>query len=162
MSRGKKKLAARSLPGIWLGVYPRTGEHIIALESGEAIRVRTVHRLPEPDRRSMDATQAGRALPRRPNPNAAERDPAPRVNIEHDGDRADGADLGEPDCDDRVSGPREMRFTNRLFAKYGHTEGCLGCAHKQAGFYDHRQHSIACRTRIYNLMKNDDEELERL
>ena len=30
-SCGKKKLAARSLPGVWLGVYPRTGEHVIAL-----------------------------------------------------------------------------------------------------------------------------------
>ena len=52
------------MPGVLLGVYPRTGEHIIALESGEAIRVRTAHWLPEPDRWSMDAVQAVRALPR--------------------------------------------------------------------------------------------------
>ena len=100
--RGNKKLAARSLPGIWLWVYPRTGEHSIALESGEAIRVRIVHRLPEPNGWSADV-------------------------------------------DDRIGGPREMRLTSRLFAKHGHTEGCLGCAHKQAGLPDHRRHSAGCR-----------------
>ena len=51
-----------------------------------------------------------------------------------------------------------MRLTTRLFAKYGHTEGCFGCAHKQAGFYDDLQHSTARRTRIYELMQNDEEE----
>ena len=49
-SRGKKKLAVRSLPGVWLGVYLRIGEHIIALETVEAISVRAVHRLAEADR----------------------------------------------------------------------------------------------------------------
>ena len=43
-SREKKQLVARSLPGVWLGVYPRTGLHIIAIDSGEAIRVRTMLR----------------------------------------------------------------------------------------------------------------------
>ena len=75
---------------MWLGVYPRTAEHITALESGEAIRVRTVHRLPEPDRWSRDAVQAVRSLPRKPNRNAAEREPAPRVNTEHDEGDSDG------------------------------------------------------------------------
>ena len=80
-------------------------------------------------------------MPRMPNPNAADNEPAPRMNTEHgedDGDRADGADLGAAAGEDRFGGPREMRLTDRLFAKYGHTEGCLGCAHKQAGVYDHR------------------------
>ena len=88
--REKKKLATRSLPGVWPGVYPRAGEHIVALESGEAIRVRTVHRLPEPDRWSVDAVLAVRALPRRPIPNAADKEPTPRINTDHgedDGDR---------------------------------------------------------------------------
>ena len=60
-------------------VYPRTGEHIIAIESGEVIRVRTVHRLPEQDRWSKDAVQAVKAAPRKQNPDAAERKPAPRM-----------------------------------------------------------------------------------
>ena len=31
VSRGKMKIAARSLPGVWLVVYPRAGEPIIAV-----------------------------------------------------------------------------------------------------------------------------------
>ena len=58
-SRGKK-LAVRSLPGVWLGIYPRTGKHIIALETCEAIRVRAVHRLPEPDLWNVEALAAVR------------------------------------------------------------------------------------------------------
>ena len=65
---------------MWLGVYPRTGEHIIALESGEAIRVRTVHQLPEPDRWSVDAVLAVRALLRWPHLNDVDNKLAPRMN----------------------------------------------------------------------------------
>ena len=95
---------------------------------------------------------AVKALPRRPNPNAAEKEPAPRMNTTHDegngDDKDDGPDLGEPDVEDRLGGPREMRLTSKLFAKYGHSKGCFGCAHKQAGLPDHRQRSAGCRRRI--------------
>ena len=77
---------------------------------------------------------AVRAQPRRLNPNAAEKEPAPRINAEHEGadndNRDDGVDLGEPEVADRLGGPREMRLTSKLFVKYGYTEGCLGCAHE--------------------------------
>ena len=55
-----------------------------------------------------------------------------------------------------------MRIVSRLLDKFGYTAGCFGCAHKQAGFYDHRQHSLACRTCVYELMKNDVDELDKL
>ena len=131
-SRGKKKLAARSLPGTWLGVYPRTGEHIIALASGEAIRVRTVHRLAAEDQWDVDAVMAVRALPRKPSPDGPASEPRPRRNTTADDaeDRVDGADLGEADHDDGVVMPRELRLTARLFKKYGYTDGCPGCEHK--------------------------------
>lgn len=150
---------------MWLGVYPRTGEHIVALESGEASRMRTVHRLPEPDRWRVDAVLAVRALSRRRNPNAADNEPAPRMNTEHgedDGDRADGANLGAGAGEDRFGGPREMWLTDGLFAKYGRTKGCLGCARKRVSVYDHRQHSGACRRRIYERMMNDPAELDKI
>ena len=146
-------------------MYPRTGEHIIALETGEAIRVRTVHQLAEADRWSIDAVMSIKALPRRPNPNTGERDPAPRRPWDRSGqedDREDGADLGDPDCSNALGGPREMRITNRLLDKYGYTDGCLGSAHKQADLYDNRQHSTACRTHIYELVKDDEEELDKM
>ena len=55
-----------------------------------------------------------------------------------------------------------MRITNRLLDKYGYTDGCIGSVHKQADLYDNRQHSTACRTRIYELIKDDEEELDKM
>ena len=76
---------------------------------GEAIHVKTVQRLPESDSWSADAVSAVRAFPRRPNPNAAEREPAPRINTEHEegadnDNRDDGANLGEPRLTIRFAG----------------------------------------------------------
>ena len=55
-----------------------------------------------------------------------------------------------------------MRIVSRLLYKFGYTAGCFGCAHKQVSLYDHRQHSLACRTRIYELMKDDVDELDKM
>ena len=55
-----------------------------------------------------------------------------------------------------------MRITSRVLDKFGYTEGCFGCAHKQAGLYDHRQHSKVFRTHIYELMNNYDSDLEKM
>ena len=49
-------------------IFPRTGEHVIVLPSGEAIRGRTIHRIPVEDRWDPAAIIAVRALPRRPAP----------------------------------------------------------------------------------------------
>ena len=55
-----------------------------------------------------------------------------------------------------------MRIVSRLLYKFGYTAGCFGCAHKQVSLYDHRQHSLACRTRIYELLKDDVDELDKM
>ena len=66
--KNKKKLASRSIPGTWLGIYERTGEHLVATRRGEVIRVRTIHRLPKADQWNPEAVLAVAALPRKPNP----------------------------------------------------------------------------------------------
>ena len=75
VKKGKRKLAARSVKGTWVALFPCTGEHIIVLPSGEAIRVRTIHRVPEEDRWDSAAVTAVRALPRRPVPQRGDVDP---------------------------------------------------------------------------------------
>ncbi len=57
-------------------------------------------------------------------------------------------------------GPCELRLTVR--PKYGHAAGCIGCANKEAGLPDLRQHAAGCRRRTYECMKNDTEELDRM
>ena len=46
--------------------------------------------------------------------------------------------------------------------KFGFTNGCPGCIHKQLDLEDHRPHSLKCRRRFYELMKNDEDEVDRL
>ena len=69
----------RCVKGTWVGIFPRTGEHIIVLPSGEAIRVRTVHRLPAEDRWDPTEVAASRALPRRPVPQRSDAEPSART-----------------------------------------------------------------------------------
>ena len=147
VSRGKKKLAARSLPGIWLGVYPRT-----------------VHRLAAGDQWDAEAVLAVRALPRKPNPDGPAGEPRPRRNTEAEdaGDRVDGANLGEADCDNGETESRELRLTSSLFEKFGYTDGCPGCEHKEGGRSGNIGHSSQCRQRIYKCMKEDADELDHM
>ena len=79
VKRGKKKLAERCVKGTWIGIFPRTGEHVIALPSGEAIRVRTIHRLPAENRWDFVAIEAVKALPRKPIPSHEETEPVART-----------------------------------------------------------------------------------
>ena len=69
--------------------------------------------------------------------------------------------MGEADHDDGVAMPREFRLTTRLFKKYGYTDGYPGCEHKESsGALYSRGHSTLCRQRLYNRLKDDDEELD--
>ena len=58
--RSKTKLTAQSIRGTWLGIHPRTGEHLLAVHAGEVVRVRTIHRLPAEE---SGATRGSRASP---------------------------------------------------------------------------------------------------
>ncbi len=164
---GKRKLAARSVEGTYLGIYPRTGEHIIArLDTGEAIRVRTVNRVPEEKRWCKDDIVGVKALPRRPNPNLqkSEQDIKGKLATDDAGkvQREGGADLGRPVNADAHKGARELRIDNRLLEKFGYTPECHGCIHKQLGLEGHRGHTAVCRSRIYEAMQGDADELDRL
>ena len=114
------------------------------------------------ERWSPDAVRAVRALPRRPGPGQTE--PAPRRLVEEQsGKEASGANLEQPEPEDRRAVPRELKIDQRLLDKYGYTEGCPGCIYKQLkSSTGVRVHSTACRCRIYDCMMKDDEEMERM
>ena len=52
-------------------------------------------------------------------------------------------------------GPRRMRIMPYMLEKYGFTEGCEGCRHKQAGLQGARDHSETCRVRIMEAIRQD-------
>ena len=74
--RGKTKLAAQSIRGTWLGIWPRTGEHLLAVHTGEVIRTRTIHRLPAERQWDAAAVLTIQATPRSPGPRE---EPTPRL-----------------------------------------------------------------------------------
>ena len=135
VKKGKRKLAERSVRGTWVGIFPRTGEHVIVLPSGEAIRVRTIHRIPVEDRWDPAAVAAVRATPRRPVPSRADTEPTPReaerngaqgtvdgeqaqAGTAGDAERAerttDGSKLERPQTSEQGKASRELRIDNRI------------------------------------------------
>ena len=176
VKRGKRKLAERCVRGTWVGIFPRTGEHVIVLPSGEAIRVRTIHRFPAEDRWDPAAVAAVQALPRRPVPSRADTEPTARAAA-RDGTPAqataigdakpaeratDGSKLERPQTNEQGKASRELRIDNRILVKFGYSEECLGCLHRQMEAPGHRPHSSACRRRLYELMMKDPDEVDRL
>ena len=75
---------------------------------------------------------------------------------------AGGANLERPTVMKDQKVPRELRIDGRLLEKFGYTDGCLGCFHRQLKEPGHRQHSSTCRRRIYDLMAQDEDELDRM
>ena len=168
-SRSGNSTRARWLKGTWVGWDERTGEHVVVLHTGQAVRIRSVRPVPESERWSAEAVRAMRATPNVPNPkDIDQRDPLPARDAKRKDDAARGQDLPEPEVRDGEH--RDFRITEKLLEKYGHTEGCPGCHHKRAGL-DHRQHTAECRQRLEkaiiveehykDMIKRRDERLRR-
>ena len=74
--RGKTKLTAQRIRGTWVGIHLRTGEHFLAVHTGEVVRVRIIHRLPAQKQWNAEAVKAIRATPRC---RGTREDPEPRL-----------------------------------------------------------------------------------
>ena len=148
------------------GHFSRTGEHIIALPSGEAIRVRTIHRIPLEKRWDAAAVTAVQALPRKPVPQRNDSSPQTRMASRDEPDRQgptlDGSKLERLQVMSEDKVPQELRIDGRLLEKFGYSDDCVGCLHRQLELDGHRPHSNVCRQRIYSAMMNDADELDRL
>ncbi len=70
----KKKLKARSIDAVWVGQVARTGEHIVVKADGNAVRCRTVRRVPVEQRWDPERVLTIRATPRIPAPTSARPD----------------------------------------------------------------------------------------
>ncbi len=175
--RGKKKkerrkLAPRSVEGVWVGQVARTGEHIIIKPSGDAVKCRTVRRVPVEHRWNPERVLLVRATPRLPTPSSKNPEvlesrladdeamdkneqgkTKPGIGVEKP---ESGASLGVPEARHREPDVREFRINERILNKYGYTDGCQGCNHKRHGLPGHLAHDPECRERLRNLMDADE------
>ena len=170
----RMKLKSRSIDAVWVGQIARTGEHVVIKSDGNAVRCRTVRRVPEEHRWSAERVLLIRATPRVPAPASNKPEiieprladdegptaPLGEVNLPAGEPTEDsGVKLEQPEVRGRDSDVREFRITNRLLEKYGFTDECVGCTHKATGGTEkiggHLSHSIACRERLRRLMAAD-------
>ena len=182
LSKQKKKLVARSIRAVWVGQVGRTGEHIVVGPSGDAVRCRTIFRVPEDERWDKDRVLAILGTPRVPAPSKKDPDRitarlvddeerAARPRQERGPRRAaeasdrSGVGLHPPE----VRGPRlfeqrKFRITDRVLEKYGYSDDCKGCSAKRNGLPSEmagdRAHSATCRQRLAELMAADEEDKE--
>ena len=180
VTKQKKKLKARSVRGVLVGQVSRTGEHIVVVASGDAVRCRTIFRVPEGERWDKDLVLAIQGTPRTPAPSRrqpdrldaqlvddrtrAQRQLPRRERRQHqqdDGQREDsGAALRQPEVrGPRMFEPRHFKITDRILAKYGYSDDCKGCSAKRNGIPSEvagdRAHSAECRKRLSELMSQD-------
>ncbi len=170
----KKKLAERSVQAVWVGQMARTGEHVVIGPNGDALRCRTVRRVPTEERWCAERVLRIRATPRHPTPSRRRSDTAEPglVGAEAAGPGAagggpdatsvsvePGADCGvglpQPEARaQRETDVRELRITDRVLEKFGgFLSGCPGCEWKASGMDGHRGHSQRCRQRLYDEME---------
>ena len=163
----RRKLAPRSIEGIWVGQIARSGEHIIIKPSGDAVRCRTIKRVPVQHRWNAEKVLLIRATPRIPSPSSAHPEAISSRLVDEEAKEAKGAveraSVPEP-AEDRAElaearqrefGSREFRINDRILEKYGVTEGCPGCTHKTSGLPGHLGHSVECRERLRQDMSRD-------
>ena len=179
--KNKKKLAARSVEAVWVGQVPRTGEHIVIKPNGDAVRCRTIRRVPKDVRWNASRVLEIQGTPRRPAP--SQRDSSvldsklvddeavqfeqrePRMQQDRDERPAppgpSGAGLEEPEVRLREVDIRELRITDAILERYGgpnkFTPSCPGCDHKRMELPGHRGHTAVCRRRVYEAMEADEE-----
>ena len=169
----KRKLAHRCVQAVWVGQVARTGEHIVILDSGDAVRCRTIKRVPVESRWDPERALLVKATPRCPapsskNPERIESRVTDDVDAKVEDAKQDGqrekpdVDLPGPEPREGNHGYRDFRITKQLLEKYGYTDGCTGCVHKACGLDDHRPHDPQCRQRLSEAMMSDEREREQV
>ena len=162
--RGKKTNRKMSLKdrwvfATWVGLDPRTNEHVVVLgDGGAAIRVRTVLRRAASDRWNPEAVKGIKATPRNPNPEdqkqrraQPERDThTKKIELEEN-----GVDISMDYGKDKHFEVRQFKITKGILDKFGFTQNCKGCEAATVGA-GARRHSDECRERLEEEIKNDD------
>ena len=181
----KRKLAPRSIRGVFVGQIARTGEHLVIKQNGDAVRCRTIRRVPIEDRWCPEMILNIMGVPRLPAPSQADPESL-QASLADDEARAKSArwtrsrrdevaekrDAASPASGAGIQQPetrasrdldiRRMRITDAILEKYGFTDGCPGCQHKREGRPGHRPHTDECRQRLYAKMQANEHDREKL
>ena len=151
----KNKLAARSILVTWVGQIARIGEHMVIKKDGNAVRCRTIRRVPEADRWNAEALGRVRVTP------GTSYVPVNRGQVRF----SDPAAEAGPTTDKvKAAGLRKLRVNQIDLDEFGYYATCPQCTHVQrhgrprAG----ATHTNECRQRIIEHLKMIDTGRARL
>jgi len=151
-------LAARWMPGVWLGKRFTSEEHILGLENGRVVRARAVRSMPPGSMWCKESLAKVIGVPWRPSGEG--QDDGSRIP---EMPRAPVVKPEEPDVGPKS---RAMKIMPKHLVNAGYTPGCPKCRDLQQGTQSivGRGHTAECRRRIEEVLKTDDklkEDVER-
>ena len=177
-------MAPRCIEAVWMGQISRTGEHIMIRANGDAVRFTIIKSTPEQHRWRHHRIKQICGTPRRPAPSMQnakriesrwvdEEASAPRiphkVAVNMEDDQPEQPDTGaaiKTFSKGREAGVLswELRITDQVLERHGFTDDCIGCDVKRSGMPAefHRNHTAACRQRIYHEMAKGERGIEAL
>ena len=166
--------------GIWQGMIEHTGEHVIGTKEG-TLKCRAISQLVPDKRYDAEFFDSTRGTPWKPSP----RHSTWRLKTSLAGDE-DTEEVPEEDFEvhadlneDAEEARKIIRESKRIIeskepitrgfyitqpdiARYGASAGCKGCRFALGRMTYQQAHSVECRKRIMNLMKEDPEDRLRV
>lgn len=161
----KRTMDARWTAGTWVGINPRTGEHLVVLRDGGAlIKVRTMTRRPLAERwNAMVLADIG-ALLRRPEPNNEQGNRVRRIQPgdaeDEQDERGIGVRLEDAVVQKKEPQAQDFRIMPSMLEAHGKTEGCRG--REASGSGTHLRHNPECRERFQEILRQDEVLKERI
>ena len=155
--KAANRMESRWEKGVWLGHTRDSNEAIIGTIDA-AVRAYAVTGMAADERWNAENIKHMQGLPQQPDPKR----PGLRVPIRITlGDEVIEAQPREVQKDIEPL-PRRMGITVTELEKYGYTDKCPGCLAKRRGAVAKKGHSEACRKRIEELMKQDDNDKQKM
>ena len=138
--------------GVWLGRSRSSNEVLIGTRE-RVVRAYSFRRRDDGARWNFDLIKGMRGTLDQPDPSR----PGSRIPIVVNSDNKIIVD--DASCapeQGSIGTPRRFRIKHNFLEKYGYTDGCAGCRYKRSRFVGSRDHTQACRDRIYTKILTDE------
>ena len=133
--------------GVWLG-HTRSSHEVLIGTRERVVRAYSFRRRDDGARWNFDLIKGMRGTLDQPDPSR----PGSRIPIRVNSD--DRIIVDDASCAPGTS--RRLRIKHNFLEKYGYTDGCAGCRYKRSRFVGSRDHTQACRDRIYTKILTDE------
>ena len=138
--------------GCWIGVVPRSGEHLVAATTG-VYKVSTIMRRPADKRWSSELIRCILGSPEEPVPGSGSR--KLQAYAKKATEEAPGSVAYAPAPEVEEPEPRAAKVTQKDVEEHGGSDRCPGCTAIKNCKY-RAKHTTECRRRFERLLQQDD------